>query len=103
MSRRILPQRRMSLTFDLVFKDQLVGITAGFFPSGDLGEVFIDIGKTGADIQSITHDAAVVVSIAIQCGASISEMHHAVLRDADGVPVSVIGAILDGLMHEVRP
>jgi hypothetical protein len=44
-----------------------------------------------------------VASIAIQCGASISELHHAVLRDGNGAPVSVIGAILDGLMHEVRP
>ena len=89
MSRRILPQRRMSLTFDLVFKNQLVGITAGFFPNGDLGEVFVDAGKTGSDIQSITHDAAFVVSLAIQRGASISELiQHAVLRDSHGAPVS---------------
>ena len=49
MSRRILPQRRRAETFDLVFRNRPVTITAGFFPDGTLGEVFIDTGKSGAD------------------------------------------------------
>ena len=39
-----------------------------FSPAGDLGEVFISTGKTGADLQNIAHDAAVTISLAPQHG-----------------------------------
>ena len=43
----------------VVHRNQPVTITIGFFPGGDLGEVFISTGKSGADLQNIAHDAAV--------------------------------------------
>ena len=66
--RRVLPQRRSAETFDLVFRNQPVTITAGFYPDGSLGEVFIDSAKSGADLQNIAHDAAVVISLALHHG-----------------------------------
>ena len=51
--RRILPQRRAAETFDLRFWNQPFTVTVGFYADGTPGEVFIDSGKTGSDIESI--------------------------------------------------
>ena len=50
--RRTLPQRRAAETFDLRFWNQPFTVTVGFYADGTPGEVFIDGGKTGQDIQS---------------------------------------------------
>ena len=52
MIRRTLPQRRAAETFDLRFWNQPFTVTVGFYADGTPGEVFIDGGKTGQDIQS---------------------------------------------------
>ena len=62
--RRVLPQRRAAETFDLRFWNQPFTVTVGFYADGTPGEVFIDGGKTGQDIQSTARDAAVVLSLA---------------------------------------
>ena len=61
--------RRAAETFDVRFWNQSFSVTIGFYPDGTPGEVFIDGGKTGQDIQSIARDAAVVLSLALQRGA----------------------------------
>ena len=66
--RRVLPQRRAAETFDLRFWNQPFTVTVGFYADGTPGEVFIDGGKTGQDIQSTARDAAVVLSLALQHG-----------------------------------
>ena len=49
--RRILPQRRAAETFNLRFWNQPFTVTVGFYADGTPGEVFIDGGKTGQDMQ----------------------------------------------------
>ena len=68
MTRRVLPHRRASETFTLRFWNQNFTITIGRFPDGVIGEVFIDGGKSGQDIQSTARDAAVMLSLALQHG-----------------------------------
>ena len=46
------------------FWNQSFTVTVGFYADGTPGEVFIDGGKTGQDIQSTARDAAVVLSLA---------------------------------------
>ena len=75
--RRVLPQRRAAETFDLRFWNQPFTVTVGFYPDGTPGEVFIDGGKTGQDIQSTARDAAVVLSLALQHGTPIETIRHA--------------------------
>jgi hypothetical protein len=65
---RTLPQRRAAKTLDMRFWNQLFTVTVGFYADGTPGEVFIDGGKTGQDIQNAARDAAVVLSIALQHG-----------------------------------
>jgi ribonucleoside-diphosphate reductase alpha chain len=95
--RRTLPQRRTAETFDLVFRNQPVTIAAGFFPDGSLGEMFINIGKSGADLTHIAHDAAVVISLALQHGVPIEAIRHAITRNSDGSPASILGTVVDAL------
>ena len=57
--RRVLPRRRAAETFNLRFWNQSFSVTIGSYPRGEVGEVFIDGGKTGQDIQSTARDAAV--------------------------------------------
>ena len=95
MIRRTLPQRRASETFDLRFWNQNFTVTVGFYPDGTPGEVFIDGGKTGQDIQSTARDAAVVLSLALQHGTAIETIRHAVTRNSAGAPSSILGAVVD--------
>jgi hypothetical protein len=43
-----------------------------------VGEVFIDGGKSGQDVQSTARDAAVVLSLALQHGAPLAAINHAI-------------------------
>ena len=86
MIRRTLPQRRAAETFDLRFWNQLFTVTVGFYADGTPGEVFIDGGKTGNDIQSIARDAGALLSLALQHGTSIESVRHAITRDSRPSP-----------------
>ena len=97
MIRRPLPQRRASETFDLRFWNQSFTVTVGFYPDGTPGEVFIDGGKTGQDIQSTARDAAVVLSLALQHGTATETLRHAVTRNGSGSAASILGAVVDVL------
>ena len=97
MTRQILPQRRRAETFAIVCRNQPVAITAGFYDDGTLGEVFIDTGKSGADLAHVARDAAVVISLALQHGVSIEAIRHAVTHSGSGEPASILGAVVDVL------
>jgi len=72
-----------------------IHVTVGFYPDGALGEVFVDIAKSGADIASVVRDAGVVISLALQHGITVADLQHAVSRDSSGAAVSILGAIVD--------
>ena len=96
MMRQVLPQRRRAETFAIICRNQPVTITAGFYDDGALGEVFIDTGKSGADLAHVARDAAVVISLALQHGVSIETIRHAVTRNGSE-PSSIVGAVIDAL------
>jgi hypothetical protein len=102
MTRRILSQRRASETFTLRFWNQNFTITIGRFPDGAIGEVFIDGGKSGQDVQSTARDAAVVLSLALQHGIPIEAIRHAVTRRGSGEAASILGATVDCLPASER-
>ena len=97
MIRRTLSQRRAAETFDLRFWNQLFTVTVGFYADGTPGEVFIDIGKTGNDIESIARDAGVLLSLALQHGVSPETISHAITRGASEEPASILGAVIDSI------
>ena len=97
MIRRKLPQRRACETFTVRFWNQAFAVSFGFYPEGTVGEVFIDGGKTGQDVQSTARDAAVVLSLALQHGTPIETIRRAVTRNGNGTPSSIVGVVADRL------
>jgi len=95
--RRVLPQRRAAETFNMRFWNQLFTVTVSFYPDGTPGEVFIDSCKTGNDIESITRDAAVLLSLALQHRVPPETIRHAITRGASEEPASVLGAVVDSI------
>lgn len=97
--RRILPERRRCETFGLGFggltRDHT--ITIGFYDDGTIGEVFINGGKSGEQIEAIARDAAVILSLALQYGADLANIRSAITRDAQGRAQSIIGVVIDRL------
>jgi hypothetical protein len=59
-TRRTLPQRRRAESFALTACNQQLTIKLGFHPDNSLGVIFVGVGKTGNDIQSIALDAGVL-------------------------------------------
>lgn len=95
--RRILPLRRRAETFTVVHWNQPFVITVGFFGDDTPGEVFVDSRKTGGDVEAIARDAAVVISLALQHGAAVETLRHAITRNSNGTPLSILGAVIDTL------
>jgi hypothetical protein len=97
-ARRRLPDRRAHEVLD--FEHAGIRFTGGIgrFPEGAIAEVFLNVsGKAGGMIDVLSRDAAVLVSLGLQYGASIDELRHALIRNTDGSAAGAIGALLDRL------
>ena len=81
----------------LRFANQNFSITIGRFPDGSPAEVFIDLAKSGQDLQSIVRDAGVALPLALQHGVPIATIRRAITRDGNGAPASILGAVVDRL------
>ena len=95
--RQALPMRRRCETFEIDFgglKKSHV-ITVGFYDDGKPGEVFINGGKTGEQVEAIARDGAVLVSMGLQHGVSLNTIRHALTRDSQDEPQSIVGAVVD--------
>lgn len=59
-------------------------------------EVFLNCAKSDSEADLVARDAAVLLSVALQYGVPLSALATSALgRDADGVPSSPIGKLLD--------
>src|SRR4029077_9601225 len=98
-NRRILPARRRAETFELAFGGLAKShtVTLGYYADGAIGEVFINGGKSGEQVEAIARDGAVLLSLALQYGAELDTIGHAITRDGAGAPSSIIGCVVDRL------
>lgn len=93
--RRRLPNRRPIASGTVFAGDAAFVVSAGFDPaSGRVREVFLSAEKHGSALDVFAHDAAVVISVALQCGVSAAQLAHSVARTPAG-PATPIGAALD--------
>lgn len=120
MTRTRLQNRRLAVTRELEFAGKTYLVSAGFDTSDGsapvLREVFIAGAKTGQDVRNIVEDASVLISLALQYGAtpqavarSMARLPFAPLAPADldrpdgGAPqrhpASIIGAVADLLVE----
>ena len=96
--RKTLPPRRLAETFTVTHWNQPFSVTVGFYDDGTLGEIFINVSKSGADLAHVAHDAGVTLSLGLQHGVPIESIQHAVTRDNNGAPSSILGAVVDALV-----
>ncbi len=101
-TRATLPHRRAATTCEVKHGQQSVTVTVGYYADGSLGEVFVTAPKVGSSLEAIARDAAVLLSIAAQFGVPLDTLRHAVTREQDGSPSSIIGAVLDRLWGSNR-
>ncbi|MEY9493717.1 TSCPD domain-containing protein [Bradyrhizobium elkanii] len=100
--RHALPMRRRSENFELPFGGLAKGhiVTVGFYPDGTIGEVFITGGKSGEQVEAIARDSAVILSMALQHGVALDTIEHAITRDSQNQPSSILGAVADRLIGD---
>jgi ribonucleoside-diphosphate reductase alpha chain len=96
-AREPLPQRRAACTINLAIGPATFAVTAGFYPDGRVGEVFVTAPKVGSDIEAILRDGAILLSFALQHGAPLDELVHAMTRNPSGEVASVLGRLTEAV------
>jgi len=98
--RRRLPMRRMAVALELEHRGHRFRLQAGAYVDGTLGEVFLDAAKQNSALDAFAADAAILISLLLQYGASPAEIGHTLRRAPNGEPASLIGAVVDRLRVE---
>ena len=98
--RERLPNRRRCSVRNFEHHGMRFSACAGFYPDGRMAEIFIASDKPGSDLDSVVADAAIAISLALQHSASIA-IGHALQRDSDGSPATLLGTALNLLRFVV--
>ena len=94
--RRRLPNRRRHELVTFMHDAIKYHASISRFENGDIGEIFLSTDKPGSQAETVARDAAVVCSIALQFGAPIATIKHALTRLQDGNRAAgPLGAALD--------
>lgn len=98
-ARAPLPNRRSGENFELRHGGQNTPfvITIGRYPDNSIGEVFITGSKSGTAFEAVARDGAILLSLALQHGVALETMKHAMTREGNGEPSTIIGAVVDRL------
>ena len=94
-ARERLPNRRPAITTTFARDGARFEMTAGFYRDGRVGEVFLSADRANSLLDFLMSDAAILASLALQYGAPLDEIRHALKRDIRGEAASPIGAALD--------
>jgi hypothetical protein len=99
-SRNVLPARRLCETFNLKHGGQNTEftVTLGRFPTGLVGEVFISGAKAGSEVDAVARDGAVLLSLCMQFGVPLETIRHAITREGNGSPSTIVGAVVDRIV-----
>src|SRR5262245_9379806 len=89
--RSSLENRREALAFDFQHGGQHFRAHIGVFPDGRVAELFLDAAKPNSALDALASDAAILISLLLQHGAGLDEIAHALRRNPNGGPASLIG------------
>jgi ribonucleoside-diphosphate reductase alpha chain len=90
-----LPNRRSAITTSFQRDGAKFEMTTGHYPDGRVGEIFLAADRANSLLDFLMSDAAILASIALQYGAPLDEIRHALKRDIRGAAASPIGTALD--------
>jgi hypothetical protein len=103
MSERVLlPNRRGAVAVNFTHRDQRFRAHIGYFAGGGVAEIFLDATRPDSALDAFAADAAILISLLLQHGATPAEIGHALRRAPDGLPASLIGAAIDQLQAMER-
>ena len=94
-TRERLPNKRRAMTTTFRRDGARFEMTAGYYPDDRVGEVFLSADRANSLLDFLMSDAAILASLALQYGAPLDEIRHALKRDARGTAASPIGAAVD--------
>lgn len=100
MGRERLPDRRGGETIKFRCWNMSFHATLGHYPDGRLGEVFLSAGKLTLDADIIAKEAAIILSFALQYGASVEEIRSAMPRQSDGAAQGPMGTLMDLIVSD---
>jgi hypothetical protein len=95
--RNRLPNRRLCESFEVEVAGLRYTASVGRFPDGRIGELFISNHKINSHADTNARDAAIVFSIAVQCGADPEVIRRALCRDGQGRASGPLAAALDAV------
>jgi ribonucleoside-diphosphate reductase alpha chain len=78
--RQRLPDRRRHDVAEIEHGGFKLIVGIGRYGDGKLAELFVDTHKTGTAIDTLLKDSAVLLSLALQHGASTDTIRHALSR-----------------------
>jgi hypothetical protein len=99
-TRRRLPDRRPSITFDVEAFNLRFTVTASTFVDNASGEIFIQNHKAESSGGIMASDSAIAASLALQYGCPADVLRKALSRDARGNASGPLGVALDTLARE---
>lgn len=73
MQKEKLPNRRIGFTQKVKIDGTSVFLRTGEYEDGRLGEIFIDVGKTGSSISAMINCFCISFSIALQHGVPLED------------------------------
>jgi hypothetical protein len=101
--RERLPNRRPAVTDSIrwpIDEGRRIHVTAGFAADGRLLEVFArGGGHVGSERDFLLDDVAVLISRCLQHGDTTAAIAGGLGRLSDGIPASVVGAVVDRLVE----
>lgn len=112
MTRHRLPNRRPTERFRFEHAGAVGYVTVGFpveitaeniYLAAEPGEVFIQYGKAGSDVEAAARDGGLLLSIAMQHGIDLRVFALSLTRLDDGTAASVIGAAVDEIVRNFQP
>jgi hypothetical protein len=95
--RERLPNRRPSESFGFALDGLRYTATVSRYADGRIAELFLSNHKAGSQAGANARDAAIILSFALQHGASLESIRRALLRDPRGGASTPIGCALDVL------
>ncbi len=74
MTRRLLPDRRLSPGAEFEHAGRIYHMTVGLYPDGRPGELFVRGPKTGSHQDALIDDAATLASLCLQMGVPADDL-----------------------------
>jgi hypothetical protein len=100
MTRARLPNRRAAIAVTFEHAGQRYRAHIGHHRDGAVAELFLDAAKQNSALDAFASDSAILISLLLQRGSSPAEIGHALRRNPDGTPASLIGAAVDVIAGE---